>query len=231
MFLKNSLEDKLKRSLSEYNAQSTEIKFKYSPPKNQSFRLFNSKNDKLSFPRDHKKFNDDEIPIKAQEAKDYVKALIDPDILEIRQKRWNISAKPEFNERPELKKTLFEVSHGLKDFQVIEPKEKKVEIGTDTRKFCYEGWNGSSLFERFEKKTIEEENLDNAKVNTIRYWKKTTDLRSSECLMDLVEENDQNKRRTLRKYQNPVLSAIENNHILSNIRKNTNEMRENLKEE
>jgi hypothetical protein len=154
MFLKTSLEDKLKRSLSEYNPQPEVKKFKYSANKNTSFRLFNSKTDKLSFPRDHKKFNDDDIPEKAKAAKEYVKELIDPDILEVRNKRWNISAKPEYNERPELKKTLFEVSHGLKDFKVVDLKDKKVELGTDTRNYCYEGWNGSCLLEGFEKKTI-----------------------------------------------------------------------------
>lgn len=157
MFLKTSLEEKLKRSLSEYNFQPEEKKFAYSGNKNQSFRLFHSKNDKLSFPRDHKKFNDEDVPQKAREAKEFVKALIDPDILEIRKKRWEISSKPVFNERPELKKTLFEVSHGLKDFKVVPPAEKKVELGTDTRNYCYEGWNGSSLLEQFEKKEISKE--------------------------------------------------------------------------
>ena len=114
MFLKNSLEEKLKRSLSEYNTQPEDKKFLYVKKQTKNFQLVNSGNDKLNFPLDHKKFNDDDVRIQAKDAKEYVKALIDPDILEIRKKRWNISAQPVLNERPELKKTLFEVSHGLK---------------------------------------------------------------------------------------------------------------------
>jgi hypothetical protein len=61
---------------------------------------------------------------------------------------------PVKNERPELKKTLFEVSHGLKDFQLVKPKEKKIELGTDSRNACYAGWNCSTLLQNMEKKEI-----------------------------------------------------------------------------
>ena len=155
MFLKNSLEDKLKRSLSEYTAMPDEPKIGHTQiSKGQRFRLFHSKNDKLSFPKDHKKFNDDDVPEKAREAKEYINALRDPDILELRKMRWNVSAQPNSNEKPELKKTLFEVSHCLRDFNVVEIKEQKVEMGTDTRNYSYEGWNGSTLMEMLEKKEL-----------------------------------------------------------------------------
>jgi hypothetical protein len=158
MFLKSSLEEKLKRSLSEYNSPIEE-RLQKSNYQNKSgkLRTLQTKNDSLSFPRDHKKFNDDDVSLKAREAKKYVKALIDPDILELRKKQWNISAMPEENKRPELKQTLFEVSHGLSDFKVVMLKENKVELGTDTRKFCYEGWNRSTLLEQLEKKQIIQE--------------------------------------------------------------------------
>jgi len=173
MFLKTSLEDKLKRSLSEYNPQPPLKRFKYSPNKNSSFKLFNAQTDKkVNFPRDHKKFNDDDIPEKAKAAKEFAKALIDPDILEVRKKRWNISSQSEFNERPELKKTLFEVSHGLKDFKVVPLKDKKEVKGTDTRDKAVplkdekgtdapdedvKAWTCSTQLELLEKKMINSE--------------------------------------------------------------------------
>ena len=58
MFLKNSLEDKLKRSLSEYNPQ--EVKLPYTKQRKNNFVL-HAKNEKLNFPRDHKKFNDEDV--------------------------------------------------------------------------------------------------------------------------------------------------------------------------
>jgi hypothetical protein len=155
MFLKSSLEEKLKRSLSEYNSVPEDKNIHtQNSMRSHKLRLHHSKNDKLNFPRDHKKFNDDDIPHKAREAKEFVKDLKDPDILELRKKLWNISSQPQENERPELKKTLFEVSHGLRDFNVVKLKEKTVELGTDTRNFCYEGWDGSTLLEEWQKKQM-----------------------------------------------------------------------------
>jgi hypothetical protein len=155
MFLKSSLEEKLKRSLSEYNPSDMGRSLhSHNSVKGNKLRISHSKHDKLNYARDHKKFNDDDVPQKAKEAKEYIKELRDPDILELRKKNWNVSTQAQDNQRPELKKTLFEVSHGLRDFNVVKLKEKTVELGTDTRNFCYEGWNGSSLLEDWQKKQI-----------------------------------------------------------------------------
>jgi hypothetical protein len=155
MFLKSSLEEKLKRSLSEYNpSEFTKSINPHHSARGSRLRISHSKNDKLNFARDHKKFNDDDVPQKAKEAREYIKELRDPDILELRKKKWNVSTQAQDNQRPELKHTLFEVSHGLRDFNVVKLKEKTVELGTDTRNFCYEGWNGSSLLEDWQKKQI-----------------------------------------------------------------------------
>ncbi len=63
---------------------------------------------------------------------------------------------PNSNEKPELKKILFEVRHGFKDYQVVKLKDKKIELGTDSRNFRHPDWNDSNLFEEFEKKRIHE---------------------------------------------------------------------------
>ena len=150
MFLKNSLEEKLKKSLSEYNPKFDKPNEK---KKSKGF-LIHSKNEKLNFPMDHKKFNDDEVTSRARVAKDYVKSLIDPDILELRPKRWNNSTYTKASEKHELKKTLFEVKNGFKDFQIAKLKDQRIELGTDTRDACYDGWNCSSLLANIEKKDL-----------------------------------------------------------------------------
>lgn len=151
MFLKSSLEDKLRRSLSDYSIKVEQPVQKKKP---KGF-IVHSKNEKLNFPMDHKKFNDDEVSKNARIAKEYVRELIDPDILELQKKRWDNSALPSIKEKPELKKTLFEVKNGFKDFKVTEPKQKLVELGTDTRDACYDGWNISTLLTNMEKKDID----------------------------------------------------------------------------
>jgi len=153
MFLKNSLDEKLKKSLSDYSPKFEK------PIEKKKIKgiLFNSKDEfnKLNFPIDHKKFNDDEVSMNARAAKEFVKALIDPDILELRPKRWDNCTYTKEKEKNELKKTLFEVRNGFKDFQVAKLKDKFIELGTDTRNACYAGWDCSTLFTRNEKKDIE----------------------------------------------------------------------------
>ncbi len=151
MFLKNSLEEKLRRSLSDY---SINIDKPVEKKKLKGF-IVRAKNEKSNFPMDHKKFNDDEVSKEAREAKQFVSQLIDPDILELQKKRWNNSSLPSIKEKPELKKTLFEVKNGFKDFKVTEPKRKYIELGTDSRDACYDGWNLSTLITNNERREID----------------------------------------------------------------------------
>jgi hypothetical protein len=59
MFLKSSLEDKLKRSLLEYNQNDNKFPLR-SATRKHNF-LLHGHNEKLNFPLDHKKFNDDDV--------------------------------------------------------------------------------------------------------------------------------------------------------------------------
>ena len=65
-----------------------------------------------------KKFTDDVIPNSVINSKKYIKDLVDPDILQKKQKNFNLSTDPKNESKPELKKILFEVSHGLKNFTI-----------------------------------------------------------------------------------------------------------------
>ncbi len=82
--------------------------------------------------------------------------MVDPDILEIRKKRWNISTNQIQYDKPELQKTIFELRHGLKDSKIEKLKEdKKIETGTDTRNFGDPNWKLPPLISKEEKKEIE----------------------------------------------------------------------------
>ena len=61
---------------------------------------------KLDFEANFRKFKDDAAFPQAKPAKEFVKNLRDPDILELKQKYWNISNNTKEKFRPELKKTL-----------------------------------------------------------------------------------------------------------------------------
>jgi len=152
MFLKNSLEEKLKKSFKEYSPKKLDF-----PMQNRKSKpiIFSSKDQKMNFQLDHKKFNDDQVSQKARLAKEFVKGLIDPDILELRPKRWDNSILTKGPEKNELKRTLFEVRSGFKDFKVAKLKNRFIELGTDTRNACYDGWDCSTLFVMNEKKDIE----------------------------------------------------------------------------
>lgn len=63
-----------------------------------------------------------------------MKTLTDPDILERRLKPWDKSNKFEPGVET-LKTNLFQVRHGLKDENILPPKEPFVEEGTDSRNY------------------------------------------------------------------------------------------------
>ena len=69
-------------------------------------------------------------------------------------------------------------------------------------------------------------------MNNIKYWKKNQNLRVAESLVDLVEENSKSpSKKIFVKYKNPIINAVEHNKLLSNIRKQTEEMREKLRKQ
>lgn len=154
MFLQKSLEKKLNETIKEYALLADEKKYD-----KQKEILYPHNNKKLdahkSYPKELRIFNSDDVALEAKMAKEFVKEFKDPDILELHQKRWDNCVRPNINFRPELKKTLFEVRHGLKDVNMVKLKAKKVELGCDTRDIAYYGWNSSHKVEKEEMKSLE----------------------------------------------------------------------------
>lgn len=168
MFLQKSLEKKLNNTIKEYGLileDKNQNKIASHSPK---FKL----DPKKFYPKEVRLFSNDDISDKAKEAKEYLKQVKDPDILELNKKPWNATTRSGVSYRPELKKTLFEVRHGLKDVNMVKLKPKKIELGCDGRNVSYFGWNSSSLIENSEKKYFDLEKKEQAVVNSISFWKK-----------------------------------------------------------
>jgi hypothetical protein len=72
--------------------------------------------------------------------------------------------------------------------------------------------------------------LDNAKNNTTRYWKNNQKNRIAESFADLLEENSRSaKKKILKKYKSPVISAIDYNKTLNVVKRQTSEVREKIR--
>lgn len=235
MFLKETLEKKLESSLKELNddtynqlmSKNRHIQ-KSSTLGKSAYKDQKDERRKINFPIEFKIFGDEHIKPNAKLAKKYVKALSDPDILELQtQKRWNISTKPTPNDKQDLKQVLFEVRHGLRDVKKISPKEKKIELGTDSRNVYYYGWNGSTKLEKDEKGLLEQENLERALNNTIRNWK------------TLQESKRQNNYQIFTNetysvpfiYKSPSKVSEERNNIIRNFKKQNIESKRKIRDD
>ena len=179
----------------------------------------------LDFEPNFKKFTDEASFPQAKPAKEYVKNLRDPDILELKQKYWNISYNTTEKFRPELKKILFEVGNGLKDFKIVPIKEKKVEEGVDTRDHIEidgNSWNISNLVNKKQFKIEERENLSLAQENSNKYWKENEDNREEEKPFPISEERKKIEIiRYFKKYRTPYQKSIEFNTTMDKVKELT----------
>ena len=162
MFLANSLNDRLKRSLSQFDIINSNQNNKLYTPRPQNPKVLNyqqqeySQNEEgnelnndndyslyklhkkwerkwnLNFEPNYKKFPDCTSE-KVKESKSYIKDLLDPDLFESKKPRWNVSNKADEKFRPPLKKTIFEFENGLNGFLVVPLKEKNIPEGVDSR--------------------------------------------------------------------------------------------------
>ena len=201
----------------------------------ETFSLKNLRNSwkrkvEIDFEDKHKKFSDEMMLPKVVESRKYVHDLRDPDILELKQKRWNISSDVHSKDRPELKKTTFEVSHGLKDFKVVPLKEKYVPEGVDSRnarEVDNKVWNISSLLEQFEKKEMSKSILQKSQENSLRYWKDNEFNRFNELAFPVDEDRKKVEIiRYFKKYRNPFQKYNDYYNIMNKVKEQTELERE-----
>ena len=164
-----------------------------------------------------KKFSDDCTSKEAQQAKVYIKNLLDRDIFEVKIPRWNKSTKPDNNklekEKVPLKKTLFEVNHGFNNYLVTPLKDKFVEEGTESRNVHIfgEDWNVSSKLEKNEKKMLDTDLFIKSMNNTQKYWRNKNYYRMNEMELPISSERKQvEEPRYYKSYQSPKSLTIYN---------------------
>ena len=179
----------------------------------------------LDFELNFKKFTDDAMNPKAKLAKEYVQNIRDPDLLELKQKFWNNSTNSKEEYRPELKKTLFEVNNGLKDFKIVSMKEPKVNEGVETRDYReIDGniWNISSFVNEKQKKSKEEETLTSAQENSNKYWKDNEKNREKGKPFPIDEERKKIEIiRYFKKYRNPYQKSIDFSNTMDKVKELT----------
>ena len=181
----------------------------------------------LDFASHHKKFPDSIVPAHTRESKAYVKNLIDNDTLELKQKPWNMSIDTQTKLRPELKKTLFEVNHGLNAFQVVPLKEKTAEEGCDSRskrEINGNKWEISNKVEQTEKQMNHIETKLKAEDNTSRYWKDNEQNRQNESEYPISEERKKIEIiRYFKKYRSPLQKHYDFYKTMNKVRALTND--------
>ena len=201
----------------------------------ETFNLKNLRNSwkrkvDIDFEDKHKKFSDELMLPKVIESRKYVHDLRDPDVLELKQKRWNISSDFHSKERPELKKTTFEVSHGLKDFKVVPLKEKNVPEGVDSRnvrEIDNNIWNTSVLLENIEKKENNKSILQKSQENSLRYWKENEYNRFNELAFPVDEDRKKVEIiRYFKKYRTPFQKYNDHYNIMNKVKELTELERE-----
>ena len=188
----------------------------------------------LDFDNNFKKFTDDIIPPSVISAKKYVKNLVDPDVLQKKKKDFSLSTDTTKEEKSELQKTLFEVSHGLKNFSIVPLKEPIVEEGVDSRNYLTLDngnitWNKSNLIDEKDMSQKYKEDLFLAQDNSNRYWKENEDNRNMETQIPIREERKKVEiPRYFKKYRSPYQRTIEYTKTMNKIIEDSSIEKENL---
>ena len=179
----------------------------------------------LDFENNYKKFSDDFVLPDVKKAKEKIKDLVNPDRLELKKKNWNISYNIKDDIKPELSKALFEIENGFKDFKVIPLKTPELNEGVDTRDHIeLDGkiWDISNQVNKKELKDNEEKKLNNAKENTIKYWRTNDEMRQNESPYPISSERKKIEIiRYFKKYRTPYQKNIDYYKTMEKIKEDT----------
>ena len=188
----------------------------------------------LDFDNNFKKFTDDIMPSSVIASKNYIKDLVDPDILQKKKKKFSLSTDTSKEIKPDLQKNLFEVSHGLKNFSIVPLKEHNVEVGVDSRNYLTLddnsiSWNKSNLLDEKDLNQRFKEDLLLAQDNSNKYWKENEDNRNMETQIPIREERKKVENpRYFKKYRSPYQRMIEYTKTMNKIIEDSSLERENI---
>ena len=191
--------------------------------------------DIIDFDRNYRKFPEDCAFPGVAENKALMHDLKDPDILELKQKKWNISVNVKEKNKPELKKTIFEIKNGLNDFKIVPLKQPMVPEGVESRnKIEIDGnvWNISNSVDRQEIKDKDKEEALLAKENTVKYWKKNEENRYKEKPLPISNERKNIEFiRYYKKYRTPYQKTVDYQKVMDKVRELTFLERENVEKD
>ena len=186
----------------------------------------------IDFDYKYKKFPDNSSFKGVAEKKQIINDFRDPDILCLKPRRWNISTAAKEKYTPELKKVLFQEKHGLGEFMVVPLKIKHPPEGVDSRnKMVIDGevWNVSNFVDKKEIEEKDNQELFEAKENTIKYWKKNEDDRYHQRALPISNERKKIEViRYFKKYRTPVQKATDFQNTMDKVKEVTIFDKENV---
>ena len=186
----------------------------------------------LDFDNNFKKFTDDVVSPSVISSKKYVKNLIDPDILEKKPKYFNLSTDTGKEVRPELKKTLFEVSQGLKNFTIVPLKPHIINEGVDSRNHLTldnNTWDISNKIDEEDFSNRFKEDLVLAQENSFKYWKENEDDRNMENKLPIRKERQKIEiPRYFKKYRSPFQRSIDYYKNMNRVKESSLLEKENI---
>ena len=186
----------------------------------------------IDFDYKYKKFPDGCSFKGVKEKKAIINDFRDPDILCLKSRKWNISTAAREKYKPELNKILFQEKHGLGEFMVVPLKIPHPPEGTDSRnKSEIDGniWNVSNLPDRNELIDKDNQELFEAKENTIKYWKKNEYDRYNQKALPI--SNERKKIEVIRyykRYRTPVQKSIDYQNVMDKVKESTVFQKENV---
>ena len=189
----------------------------------------------IDFDQNFRKFPDGCTFPDVAESKALIRDLKDPDILELKQKKWNISTNAKEKNRPELKKTIFEIKNGFNDFKIVPLKQHVVPEGVESRnKMEIDGnvWNVSNYVDRQEIKEKDKEEAFLAKENTLKYWKNNEENRNNEKALPI--SNDRKNIEFIRyykKYRTPYQKTVDYLNAMDKVKELTFLEREDVEKQ
>ena len=137
------------------------------------------------------------------EAKKYIKNLVDKDIFQVRQQKWNISTKIDdnkFNIKEYLEKIKYEINHNNQNTNLIENKVKP--LYNDNNFVIHDDmnnkWNVSSKLEEQEKDIMDKKLYLKSLNTTQKYWLKKNYSLNDNCNRTFMNIN--NKKLFNKKY-------------------------------
>ena len=178
----------------------------------------------LNYEISNTKFGD-EFKLKGvKEAKEYIKDLLDRDIFEKKNPKWNNSTKPDYiikSKKLILKKALYDANHGYNNY-LPSKKQKKLTRANSVGVHSYYNsyWNVSSKLEQKEKNELDKELLEKSFNNTQKYWLKNNYRRKNELEYPLSSEMKQIEEPKYFKIYKDPKALVEYNYEMMKKAKN-----------